>query len=82
MRAAGYEAMQAALADGATIMPMMSNNPERDVDQIVELVLTTCSREDTLTTSAQDWRKGRRTEVQNVNGWSSTTCTRRAVMRR
>ena len=75
MRAAGYEAMQAALADGATIMPIigmpatMSNDPERYVDQIFERVLTTYSREDTLTTSLQDWRKGRRAEVQEVNGW-------------
>lgn len=75
MRAAGYEAMQAALADGATIMPIigmpptMSNDPERYVDQIFERVLTTYSREDTLTTSLQDWRKGRKAEVQEVNGW-------------
>ena len=75
MRAAGYEAMQAALADGATIMPIigmppvMSNHPERYVDQIFEKVLTTFSREDTLTTSLQDWRKGRRAEVQEVSGW-------------
>ena len=75
MRAAGYEAMQAALADGATIMPIigmppsMSNDPERYVDQIFERVLTTYSREDTLTTSLQDWRKGRRAEVQEVNSW-------------
>ena len=75
MRAAGYEAMYAALADGATIMPIigmppvMSNHPERYVDQIFEKVLTTFSREDTLTTSLQDWRKGRRAEVQEVNGW-------------
>lgn len=74
MRAAGYEAMQAALADGATIMPIinmdpvMSNHPERYVDQIFEKVLTTYSREDTLTTSLQDWRKGRRAEVDDVNG--------------
>lgn len=75
MRAAGYEAMQAALADGATIMPIigmppvMSNHPDRYVDQIFEKVLTTFSREDTLTTSLQDWRKGRRAEVEDVNGW-------------
>ena len=74
MRAAGYEAMQAALADGATIMPIinmpkvMSNHPERYVDQIFEKVLTTYSREDTLTCSLQDWRKGRRAEVDDVNG--------------
>jgi len=75
MRAAGYEAMQAALADGATVMPIigmppvMTNHPERYVDQIFEEVLTTFSRPDTLTTSLQDWRKGRRAEVQEVNGW-------------
>ncbi|MGV8949961.1 MAG: ketopantoate reductase family protein [Cypionkella sp.] len=75
MRAAGYEAMQAALADGATIMPIigmpasMSNDPERYVDEIFDMVLSTFSREDTLTTSLQDWRKGRRAEVEEVNGW-------------
>jgi 2-dehydropantoate 2-reductase len=74
MRAAGYEAMQAAIADGATIMPVinmppvLSNSPEGYVDQIFEKVLTTYSREDTLTTSLQDWRKGRRAEVDDVNG--------------
>ena len=74
MRAAGYEAMQAALADGATIMPIigmppvMSNHPQRYVDQIFERVLTTYSREDTLSTSLQDWRKSRCAEVHEVNG--------------
>lgn len=74
MRAAGYEAMHAALADGATIMPIigmppvMSNDPDRYVDEIFEKVLTTYSEDDTLTTSLQDWRKGRRAEVEEVNG--------------
>ena len=67
--------MRAALADGATIMPIigmppsMSNDPERYVDEIFDEVLRTFSREDTLTTSLQDWRKGRRAEVREVNGW-------------
>jgi 2-dehydropantoate 2-reductase len=75
MRAAGYEAMRAAQADGAAIIPIIgmpavtSNHPERYVDQIFDEVLKTFSREDTLTTSLQDWRKGRRAEVQEVNGW-------------
>jgi 2-dehydropantoate 2-reductase len=75
MRAAGYEAMQAALADGARIIPIigmppvMTNHPERYVDQIFEEVLTVFSQADTLTTSLQDWRKGRRAEIQEVNGW-------------
>ncbi len=74
MRLAGYEAMAAALADGATIMPIigmpptMSNDPERYVDQIFDMVLSTFSRDDTLTCSLQDWRKGRRAEIDDVNG--------------
>ncbi|WP_337271151.1 ketopantoate reductase family protein [Oryzifoliimicrobium ureilyticus] len=75
MRAAGYEAMYAALADGAKIVPIIgmppvtTNHPERYVDQIFEEVLTVFSQADTLTTSLQDWRKGRRAEIQEVNGW-------------
>nr|WP_269456020.1 ketopantoate reductase C-terminal domain-containing protein [Rhizobium quercicola] len=75
MRAAGYEAIHAALADGATIVPIIgmppvtTNHPERYVDQIFEKVLTVFSQADTLTTSLQDWRKGRRAEIQEVNGW-------------
>ncbi|QEE43275.1 ketopantoate reductase family protein (plasmid) [Rhizobium sp. WL3] len=75
MRAAGYEAMQAAIADGAKIVPIIgmppvtTNHPERYVDQIFEEVLTVFSQADTLTTSLQDWRKGRRAEIQEVNGW-------------
>ncbi len=75
MRAAGYEAMQAAIADGARIVPIIgmppvtTNHPERYVDQIFEEVLTVFSQADTLTTSLQDWRKGRRAEIQEVNGW-------------
>ena len=49
--------------------PVMSNHPERYVDEIFAEVLRTFSREDTLTTSLQDWRKGRRAEVAEVNGW-------------
>jgi 2-dehydropantoate 2-reductase len=82
MRAAGYEAMQAALNDGAKIIPIIgmppvtTNHPDRYVDQIFEEVLTTFSKPDTLTTSLQDWRKGRRAEVQEVNGWVVDTLRR------
>ena len=76
MRHAGYEAMQAALLDGASVVPIIglppvtSNDPERYVDRLFEEVLTTFSRADTLTTSLQDWRKGRRAEVEEVNGYA------------
>jgi 2-dehydropantoate 2-reductase len=74
MRAAGYEAMQAALADGAKITPIIglppitSNDPDRYVDRIFEEVLSTFSTAATLVTSLQDWRKGRRAEVDDING--------------
>lgn len=75
MRLAGYEAMQAALMDGAEIIPIIgmppitTNHPERYVDAIFDEVLKTFSKPDTLVTSLQDWRKGRRAEVREVNGW-------------
>jgi 2-dehydropantoate 2-reductase len=74
MRAAGYEAMRAALADGAKIVPILGmkptqvNDPERYVDQIFEEVQKNFMMPDTLTTVLQDWRKGRRGEVLDING--------------
>jgi 2-dehydropantoate 2-reductase len=75
MRKAGYEAAQAALADGATITPIIglpritTNDPDRYVDQIFDEVLKTFSTPTTLVTSLQDWRKGRRAEIEDVNGY-------------
>jgi 2-dehydropantoate 2-reductase len=76
MRQAGYEAMRAALLDGASIIPIIglppitTNDPDHYVDRIFEEVLTVFSRPDTLTCSLQDWRKGRRAEIQEVNGYA------------
>lgn len=75
MRMAGYEAMRAAMADGAKIVPILGmqptqvNDPERYVDQIFDEVLKTFMMADTLTTVLQDWRKGRRGEVLDINGY-------------
>lgn len=74
MRSAGYEAMRAALADGAKIVPILgmkpgtANDPERHVDRIFDEVLNTFMMADTLATVLQDWRKGRRAEVLDING--------------
>ncbi|MGO7017054.1 ketopantoate reductase family protein [Rhizobium leguminosarum] len=74
MRAAGYEAMRAAIADGAKTVPILGmqppkvNDPERYVDQIFDEVQKTFMMADTLTTVLQDWRKGRRGEVLDLNG--------------
>jgi 2-dehydropantoate 2-reductase len=68
--------MQAALLDGASIIPIIglppitTNDPERYVDRIFDEVLQTFSRPDTLTCSLQDWRKGRRAEIDEVNGYA------------
>ncbi|MDL2398889.1 ketopantoate reductase family protein [Rhizobium mayense] len=74
MRAAGYEAMRAAQIDGAKIVPILgmpptkANDPERYVDEIFDEVLKTFMMPDTLATVLQDWRKGRRGEVLDING--------------
>ena len=75
MRLAGYEAIHAALEDGAKIIPIIgmppvtTDHPESYINKIFEEVLTIFSKPDTLVTSLQDWRKGQRAEVQGVNGW-------------
>ena len=48
--------------------PTMSNDPDAYVDEIFDMVLSTFSADDTLTCSLQDWRKGRRAEIDEVNG--------------
>ena len=79
MRAAGYEAMQAAMADGARIVPILgmptprTNDPDRYVDHIFDEVRETFMMADTLTTVLQDWRKGRRAEVLDLNGHVAQT---------
>ncbi|RFU49107.1 ketopantoate reductase family protein [Paraburkholderia sp. DHOC27] len=75
MRHAGYEAIHAAVESGSRIVPIfgMSNvdtsRPEKVVDDLFAEVLKTFSMEDTLTTTLQDWRKGRRGETDDVNGY-------------
>jgi 2-dehydropantoate 2-reductase len=85
MRQAGYEAMRAALIDGAQVIPIIglppitTNDPERYVDRIFNEVLTIFSKPDTLTTSLQDWRKGRRAEIQEVNGYAIDVLRRAGI---
>jgi 2-dehydropantoate 2-reductase len=75
MRQAGYEAIRAAVASGNRIVPILGmsdvdpSRPQKVVDDLFAEVLETFSMEDTLTTTLQDWRKGRRGETNEINGY-------------
>ncbi len=70
----GREAARATVADGCTLVPIfgMSSDEVLPGDDYAALllgrVLSDYSFPDTLTTVLQDWRKGRRAEVAEVNG--------------
>jgi 2-dehydropantoate 2-reductase len=74
MMAAGKEAVHTALALGHRLVPIMGNDrvAENDPDvyatALLDQVLDGWTLPDTLVTVLQDWRKGRRGEVEEING--------------
>jgi 2-dehydropantoate 2-reductase len=78
----GKEAARAAIADGCALVPIFGLDSERagDSDQYAEdllrEVLDKYSLPDTLTTVLQDWMKGRRAEVAELNGHVVDVMTR------
>ncbi|MEZ5091709.1 ketopantoate reductase family protein [Nocardioides sp.] len=70
----GKEAARAAIADGCTLVPIFGltdkdvTGPDQYAEDLLGEVLERFSRPDTLTTVLQDWMKGRRAEVEDVNG--------------
>ncbi|MGP3534098.1 ketopantoate reductase family protein [Microbacterium sp. RD1] len=73
MVACGREAAQAAVADGARLVPIFGlpsedQDPGRYARVLLGEVLQRFSRPDTLTTVLQDWAKGRRSEYRELNG--------------
>ncbi|WP_434288951.1 ketopantoate reductase family protein [Celeribacter sp. SCSIO 80788] len=75
MLAAGREAVAAAAADGAVLMPILgmpedvdTSDPAAFADALFGKVLSSFCLPDTETTCLQDWRKGRRNEVHELNG--------------
>ncbi len=70
----GREAARAAVADGCRLVPIfgMTAADVVEADSYAEVllgrVLSDYSFPDTLTTVLQDWRKGRRAEVAEING--------------
>jgi 2-dehydropantoate 2-reductase len=74
MEEAGREAIRAALGLGITPRPifgetrMTHNDPERYAVSLFEAVLAGWTFPTTLVATLQDWRKGRRGEVDDFNG--------------
>lgn len=74
MMAAGKEAVRTALALGHHLVPIMGNDrvaendPDAYATALLDQVLDGWTLPDTLVTVLQDWRKGRRGEVDDING--------------
>ncbi len=71
---AGREALRTAIALGITPRPIFGmadaqvEDPDRYVDQLFDAVLHHFTLPETRTTVLQDWMKGRRSEVDQING--------------
>src|SRR5215212_8897314 len=74
MLRAGYEAIHTAVALGHRPVPIFglagvdASNPEGVVDAMLDAVMARWSLPHTRTTVLQDWMKGRRSEVDQING--------------
>lgn len=75
MLATGQEALQVALSQHQRIVPIFPGSvdasvltPEKYVDHLLGIVLSDYTLPTTLTTVLQDWRKGRRAEIEQLNG--------------
>jgi len=74
MLAAGQEALDAGLARGHQIQPIFGlgaadvAEPERVVERLLDVLYAGFVLPNTKTTILQDWDKGRRSEVDEING--------------
>jgi 2-dehydropantoate 2-reductase len=74
MLRSGQEALEAGLSHGYEVLPIFGLGPEDVTDQenLVEKLLDTLMSgfvlPETTTTVLQDWQKGRRSEVDDLNG--------------
>lgn len=71
----GKEAVRTSMALGQRVVPIFGledvdpDQPELFVERMLDAVYTRWSLPHTLTTVLQDWRKGRRSEVNELNGY-------------
>lgn len=75
MRASGREAVRTALALGHKLVPILgktrveANDPDHYANVLLDMVLSGWTRPNTRVTVLQDWMKGRRAEVDDINGF-------------
>jgi 2-dehydropantoate 2-reductase len=75
MRLVGKEAIRTAVAAGQQVVPIIglenidADDPEAVVDRMLDAVYSNWSLPHTKTTVLQDWQKGRRGEVDQLNGY-------------
>lgn len=75
MRRTGKEAIRTAVAAGHDVVPIIGlddvdpADPDGVVDRMLDAVYTNWSLPHTTTTVLQDWRKGRRAEGDQLNGY-------------
>ena len=74
MKASGREAVRTGLAVGHELVPIFgntrieANDPDHYATVLLDAVLTHWTLPDTKVTTLQDWTKGRRAEVDDING--------------
>ena len=74
MRAAGREAMRAGMARGHELVPIFGdkrvevNDPDHHATVLFDAVLKGWTLSDTKVATLQDWIKGRRGEIDDING--------------
>ena len=74
MVASGVEAVQTALALGHRLVPILgksrveANDPDEYARSLLDAVLSKWTLPDTQVAVLQDWMKGRRGEVEDING--------------
>jgi 2-dehydropantoate 2-reductase len=74
MTETGKEAGRTAVALGHTVVPIFgmddidTSSPDAFATELLDRVLTDYSLPDTRTTVLQDWMKGRRAEIEEING--------------
>jgi len=74
MKASGREAVRTGMSLGYQLVPIFgndrieANDPDHYASELLDAVLTHWTLPDTKVTTLQDWTKGRRAEVDEING--------------